>query len=132
MDQLRLIDGPEEELEGVVSSIGSYKLAASIVWPTDDPTEKARYLRSCLDPSRKEKLGEREREALIVAGARAGNLGPLERLLTLCGCKPPEVLPRAEVETELANAITQATAVLAEALAKAEELSNVHPIGGQR
>ena len=108
-------DGLDAALEDAVFALGGWQKAAHEIWPTCDPTEKARYLRTALDPSRKEKLSGAEKARLIQSAANAGCITPAMYVCAISGCKPPERLDPDVEEAKAVEAVELAAQALAEA-----------------
>jgi len=101
-----------------VFSVGGWQKAAALIWtgPDDCPVEKGRYLRQALDPKRREKLSEKERERLIIAGAKHGCLTPVARICAIAGCCRPEKIVPEVAEAKAYAIVERATDALSEAL----------------
>ncbi len=96
MRQSELFDAaPEDALEDCARALGGYQKAAAYIWPHEDPISKGRDLRDMLDPRRRAKFSERERERLIKGGAENGCLTPHRRapIVVAMGYGWPQVLP---------------------------------------
>lgn len=134
MQQGRLVTTSlAEELEGAVWALGGYQQAAAKLWPADCPIKGGERLRTALHPDRREKLSVAEVELLIVAGAEAGTLGPLERLARLCGCRAPEREPPEDVQARALEAVQQAQETLQQAIrALTESRAAPVPLRGRR
>lgn len=121
MGQSDLFDSTgEQALEDCVFAVGGWQKAAALIWtgPDDCPVEKGRYLRQALDPKRREKLSEAERERLIKAGAAHGCLTPVARVCAIAGCGCPEKIAPEVAEAQAYAIVEKATDALSEALAE--------------